>query len=348
MSFTQLMQTIKKKKAENLYCFYGAESYIADQAIKQLRETYIEEAYQDFNDTVVDASKTPLAEVITQWDTLPFFSDKRLVVIKSCSWFASQKTGLDEEDEIRLIDYLVSPSPDAIVVILADSVDKRKKVTKALQKSATLVDCQKIDEQELRKIMTEKLNDSGCEISQENLQYCIYLLGYLEKDSDRTLYDLMSQMDKLIASANAKVITKELLTKVLEKPLDTNIFAFLDALSDGKSADAIRMKQQLLSDDLNDVQMTSMIYKHFRNLYKTTLWLEKGYNPTVIAERLGVHPFSAKKYASQCRQFKTSYLKQAVIDLATLDFRMKSGQISFETALDLMTISLSKRIDLPL
>lgn len=348
MSFTQLISEIQKKSADKLYCFYGPETYLADQAIKALRQNYIDSAYQDFNDTVIDAGKTPLAEVITQWDTLPFFSEKRLIVVKNCSWFASQKTGLDDEDEERLIQYLASPSPDAIVVILAEGFDKRKKTSKALQKTGQLIECQKVDEAELRKIMKEKLNDSGCEISQENLQYCIYLLGYLEKDSDRTLYDLMTQIDKLIAIANSNAITKEMLTKALEKPLDTNIFAFLDALSDGKAVDAIRIKQQLLSDDLNDVQMTSMIYKHFRNLYKTILWLDKGYNPSVIAERLGVHPFSAKKYASQCRQFRPNYLKQAVIDLATLDYRMKTGQITFETALDLMTVSLSKRIDLPL
>lgn len=348
MSFTQLIQQIKDRDAQRLYCFYGPESYLADQAVKILRQTYIEAAYQDFNDTVIDASKTPLSEVITQWDTLPFFSDKRLIVIKSCSWFASQKTGLDEEDEERLIAYLSNPSPDAIVVILAEGMDKRKKVTKALQKSGQLVECQKVDEAELRKIMKEKLNDSGCEISQENLQYCIYLLGYLEKDSERTLYDLMSQMDKLVALSDSKTISKDMLTKALEKPLDTNIFAFLDAISDGKAEQALRIKQQLLREDINDVQMTSMIYKHFRNLYKTILWLDKGYNPSVIAERLGVHPFSAKKYATQCRQFKPQYLKQAVIDLATLDYRMKTGQISFEMALDFMTVSLSKRIDLPL
>jgi DNA polymerase-3 subunit delta len=318
-----------------------------DQVVKALRDTVVDPTYADFNEQIIDGSKLLMDEAIGAFETLPFFSEKRLVVIKQVPWFGTTKSTLSELDEEKLLGYMENPCPTSVVVLLCDAVDKRKKIGKMLQKQGALFEFGKLDETELKKILLGKLNNMGCRISQENLQYCIYLLGYLEKDADRDLYEVLGQVER-IASASDGEISKELLTRMLEKPLDTNIFAYMDAISEGKTHDAIRIKQQLLSEDFNEIQINAMLFKHFRNLYKTVLWLNKGYNATAIAEKIGVHPFSAKKYTSQCRQFRESYLKQVVIDLAELDYRMKTGKISFEQALDLMTVCLSQKMPLPL
>lgn len=348
MSYSKLAKDISAGNISPMYCFYGPETYLSDQLIKILRGKLISPDYADFNEQVLDGTKLTVEEGISAFETLPFFAEKRLIIIKQLPWFGTAKNGMTEEDEEKLIQYINNPCPSSVVVMVADSVDKRKRVGKALSKQNALFEFGKVEESDLKKIMIEKLNVSGCEMSEENIKYCIYLLGYLEKDADRTLYDVMGQLDRLISTAGGKTIERDLLNRTLEKPLDTNIFAYMDAVSDGKTLDALRIKQQLLSEDFNEIQINSMLYKHFRNLYKTVLWLDKGYNPTVIAEKIGVHPFSAKKYASQCRQFKPAYLRQLVIDLAELDHRMKTGKIGFEAALDLMTVSLSQRQNLPL
>lgn len=348
MTYSKLIKDLSSDVIAPLYCFYGQESYLSDQIIKRLREKLISPDYADFNEQLLDGTKLTVEEGISAFETLPFFAEKRLIIIKQLPWFGNTKSGLTEEDEEKLISYIQNPCPSSVVVLVADSMDKRKRPGKALGKQNALYEFGKVDELELKKIIQEKLNASGCEMSEENIKYCIYLLGYLEKDAQRTLYDVMGQLDRLISASSGEPIGRDLLNRILEKPLDTNIFAYMDAVSEGKTLDALRIKQQLLSEDFNEIQINSMLYKHFRNLYKTVLWLDKGYNPTVIAEKIGVHPFSAKKYASQCRQFKPAYLKQLVIDLAELDHRMKTGQIGFEAALDLMTVSLSQRQNLPL
>lgn len=347
MSYSKLLKDISTGKYQSVYCLFGAETYLMDQVIKALREAVVEAAYADFNEQILDGNKLPIDDAISAFETLPFFSEKRLVVIRQVPWFGTTKNALTESDEAKLLNYFENPCPSTVAVILCDGVDKRKKMGKLLQKQGALFELGKLDEPDLRKILLGKLNNLGCRISQENLQYCIYLLGYLEKDADRDLYEALGQMDRL-AGASEGEITREILDRLLEKPLDTNIFAYMDAISEGKTFDALRIKQQLLTEDFNEIQINAMLFKHFRNLYKTVLWLNKGYNATAIAEKLGVHPFSAKKYASQCRQFRENYLKQVVIDLAELDYRMKTGKISFEQALDLMTVCLSQKVKIPL
>lgn len=347
MTYGKVLQEINNKKIQPVYCLYGAETYLMDQVVKTLKDAIVEPAYADFNEQVLDGSKLLIDDAVNAFETLPFFSEKRLVVVKQVPWFGTTKSSLSELDEEKLMTYLENPCPSTVVVLLCDGVDKRKKAGKFLQKNGMLFEFGKLEEAELKKILLGKLNNLGCRISSENLQLCIYLLGYLEKDSDRDLYEILSQLER-VASASGGEIDKALLMRMLEKPLDTNIFAYMDAVSDGKTLDAVRIKQQLLSEDFNEIQINAMLFKHFRNLYKTCLWLNKGYNATVIAEKIGVHPFSAKKYASQCRHFKEEYLKQVVIDLAELDYRMKTGRIGFEQALDLMTVCLSQKVRIPL
>lgn len=345
MSYSKLTKDISSGKIQPVYCFYGVEPYLMDQLIKQLREVVVDQAYADFNEQTMDGVKLLADDAVSAFETLPFFSEKRMVVIKQASWFGS-KASLTELDESKLLAYFENPCPSTVAVLLCDGVDKRKKLGKLLQKQGALYEFGKLDESELKKLLNEKLKSMNCKISPENLQYGIYLLGYLEKDADRDLYEVLGQIER-IASASPGEIDRALLERMLEKPLDTNIFAYMDAISDGKTLEALKIKQQLLSEDFNEIQINAMLYKHFRNLYKTVLWLDKGYNATAVAEKLGVHPFSAKKYASQCRQFREPYLKQVVIDLAELDHRMKTGRITFEQALDLMTVCLSQKKPIP-
>lgn len=347
MPYNKLAKEINSGTIRPVYCFYGTEPYLMDQLVKQLREAIVPPDYSDFNEQYLDGSKLTTEDAVNAFETLPFFSDKRLVILRQVTWLGTTKNALTEEGEAQLLSYFENPSPSSVVVFLCDGVDKRKKIGKMLQKQNALFEFSKLSEGDLKSLINERVQSHQCKISPENLSYCIFLLGYLEKDADRDLYEVLGQVDR-IASASSGEMTKALLDRMLEKPLDTNIFAFMDAVSEGKTMDAIRIKDQLLTEDYNEIQINSMLYKHFRNLYKTVLWLDAGYNPTIIAEKIGVHPFSAKKYASQCRRFSESYLKQVIIDLADLDHGMKTGKISFEQALDLMTVCLSQKVRIPL
>lgn len=347
MPYSKLTKEINSGNIRPVYCFYGSEPYLMDQLVKQLKEAIVPPDYSDFNEQHLDGSKINIDDAINAFETLPFFSDRRLVILRQVPWLGTTKNALAEEGEAQLMSYFENPSPSSVVVLLCDGVDKRKKLGKLLQKQNALFEFSKLGESELKALISGRVQTHQCKITSDNLSYAIFLLGYLEKDADRDLYEILGQVDR-IASASGGEITKPLLDRMLEKPLDTNIFAFMDAVSEGKTMDAVRIKEQLLMEDYNEIQINAMLYKHFRNLYKTVLWLDAGYNPTVIAEKIGVHPFSAKKYASQCRRFSEAYLKQVIIDLADLDYGMKTGKISFEQALDLMTVCLSQKVRIPM
>ena len=347
MSYIETLKNIKNNQFEMMYTFFGNEKYLIDQLLTVLKTQLIDPAYADFNEQVIEAPKSELQGLVNGFETVPFFSDKRLVVVKNAEWLGSQTKGaLSEDDEMVLLKYFENPSPTSVVVFVCDSVDKRKKLGKALQKHSCFLELAKLDREGLKRLLSEQFKQTQTAIDSEALEYLMFALGYLEKDSSKDLYTVIHQVEQLIAFSRGEKIGKAQIDKIIEKPLDTNIFAFLDAVSDGKVAEAVRIKEQLLSDGLNDIQINSMLFKQIRNLYKTTLLLKKGYSPNQVAEQLGVHPFSAKKYVSQCRSFKPEYLEKTIIQMAELDYRMKTGRITFNEALDLMSVCLSKRMPL--
>ncbi|HHX51488.1 MAG TPA: DNA polymerase III subunit delta, partial [Clostridia bacterium] len=138
MDYQQVQTQIRQGQYALFYLFFGEETMLSRNLVRQLEEGLLQGSLKDFNYAVFDGETTGLVEVINSANTLPVFSTKRLVVVKNAPWFDAGIEGTGEEE--LLLAYLENPSPTTCLVFFAgDKVDARRRPYKTLAKKGIVL-----------------------------------------------------------------------------------------------------------------------------------------------------------------------------------------------------------------
>jgi DNA polymerase-3 subunit delta len=119
-----------------------------------------------------------------------------------------------------------------------------------------------------------------------------------------------------------------------------NVFAMVDALSQGDGRTAARELHRLLEAGEAAINLFGMIVRQFRLMILLKELAEEGVAGDEAANRLGLHPFVAKKLGSQARAFSMEQLEAIYRRLQELDFAIKRGQVEDIVALDMLAAGL--------
>jgi DNA polymerase-3 subunit delta len=120
-----------------------------------------------------------------------------------------------------------------------------------------------------------------------------------------------------------------------------NIFEMMDAISEGKSAIALKHYHQLLEQQ-DILSIFPMVVRQFRLLILTREILEEHGNLNVIAHELRLPDFVADKLILQSRRFTMARLEAIYHQLLEMDCTAKNGGMELETALYVFIAAVGK------
>ena len=342
MSYSEFIKDIKENTLSPLYVFWGHENYLIENSIKMLKAKVVGEGYEAFNYVVLDATETTVDHVLESAETLPLFAERKVVLIKNVPYFQKTKNGLTAKEEEKFLHYLSSPSPSSIIILhSAGDLDKRRKVYKAAQKSGKIVDFNKFNDVDFAKWVTKRFKSEGVTIDGASLRYFVEMIGYLGKNSDKTLYQVNSEIDKLIHfSREEGFVTRDHIDKVIEKSFETNIFELLDALSAGNVKTGLHSVHELLESGEVPLKIISMISRQFRMIYKTKALQSEGHSGTSIASKLGTPSFVVNKNTNFGRRMTFDQLGEIIGDCIKYERMIKTGKMSQEIALETLIVEI--------
>lgn len=81
----RLIQDIKTGNFSRIYLLYGEEAYLRKQYRDKLKEAVIGDDNMNYH--YYEGKNISIGEVIDQAETLPFFADRRLIVIENSGFF---------------------------------------------------------------------------------------------------------------------------------------------------------------------------------------------------------------------------------------------------------------------
>ena len=91
MSFTKVWQDINSGQIAPVYLLFGEESYFIDETIKRLKKAMGNEEQADI--IQFDLEEQPLDYVIDEADTIPFFTERKLIKAKNASFMKATEKG---------------------------------------------------------------------------------------------------------------------------------------------------------------------------------------------------------------------------------------------------------------
>ncbi len=341
MSYKELFKELKQGIIRSLYLFTGDEQLMIRQAVELLKKELIDPEYADFNLVSVDGDESAPEKLFSALETLPFFQDRKLVIVKDAPYFKSAQDKLSDSQRERLEALLSNPADDTVLVFLAPQTDKRKRVSKALIANGQWVSFDKLDRPDFEKWLIKQAESGDQKLPPSELKYLMDVSGYLDKNSEITLLDILSKLERLFGYAGkTAAITRAHIDAIFEKPLEYNIFMMVDHIAEGNVSQALTMLRELQQDGEAEIKIQFMIARHYRILLRVILNLEARVPEKEIASKAGVPPFLIKKSIAQANRIGFKGIKNALEQILESDRAMKTGRIDPEIGLELLIVRL--------
>ncbi len=334
ITWQRLFSDISAGQAAGVYLFEGQEEFIKSSALEKLRASILPEGLEQLNETVLDGATA--VQITDGCETLPVMCDKRLFVVKDYAPLAQQKSK-DEANECERIEAFLKNPPDTCVAVfyLRGEADKRKKLYKAFEKSASVVKFQYLTDDDLRKWVKARLRPFGKTISSAALDALIFLGG-------RDLTRLSGEVDKLASYAQASEITDGDVRDNISPSAESNVFLMIDSIMQNDAKKAYSILNTLLESGESCVGILALLTRQMRLLSHVKLLKDEKVQIGEIASRTGLTDFVARRAYSQCTKISSEALISGYRLGVECDYLVKSGKMRDRAALDKMMASLFK------
>src|SRR5216683_1771220 len=217
----QLDASLKAGRVEPLYLLAGCETYLREAAARKITETALAGTLlREFNESSFNLLSDSATAAISIAQQLPMMSERIVVRIRD---FAK----LREADEEVIIRYLNAPSPSSVVIFIADDLDKRKKLTRTLLSTCTVIDFSAVKDAEAKAWARNRLKDLKTSADDRVLGEIIRLVG-------TDLQTLNSELEKLAAAAiETRTITMQMVDDLISHSRELSNFELGDQLIAG-------------------------------------------------------------------------------------------------------------------
>ena len=323
---------------------YGAEDYLIDWAVSTIAGKYVSGSFAAADFERPDAEETSMEDIIRSCETVSMFSMKRVVWVKEYPplWQDSAKGFGDSQLRI-LEEYIKEPNPGTILIFSSsrvkndprDKKEKKSKLNKLLLSSAHCYNFCQLDRPALRAFIEKRVKTNGLTIDRGVTDYIVDITGYYHKDTDYSLMNLDSDLNKMVSLATGKV-TREDADRAVMGDMDTYVFDLLDHLSQNRKEDAFVLLHNIIASGNDVFSVLGLMISHFELLTEVDELRNSGMDISGIVREMGVHEFRVKKAMKAAERFGVEKLKKVLCRMYEIDTDVKQGNIDGLTALELL------------
>ena len=321
-----LAEDIKNRNFKTSYLLCGEEAYLRNQYKNRMKDALVEPG-DTMNFSRFEGKGVDSAEIISLAETLPFFAERRLILIEDSGFF---KNKCDE-----LADY-IPKIPDTACILFAETeVDKRNRLYKAVQKYGRVTEFQLQDERTLMKWILGTLKKEKKNVTEATLRL---FLEYTGSDME----NIHMELEKLLSyTAGRDVITSEDVREICTMQTTGQIFEMIRAIAEKKQRLALDLYYDLLALKEPPMRILFLIARQFNQLLLVKSLAAKGMDRSAIASRAQVAPFVAGRLMTQARSFTLPQLEEAVRDCVKAEEAVKTGRMTDVLSVELLIVQYS-------
>ncbi|MEZ4087808.1 MAG: DNA polymerase III subunit delta [Candidatus Gracilibacteria bacterium] len=302
------------------YLFHGDDSYSSFQKVHRWQQAF-EEKFGDMNVEIFEGKDLSAAQFSEAISTLPFLSDKKMVIIRN--FFKDAPA-----DELKAAaDHLEKIDENCIVIFLErQKADARTALFKRIKKSGNVEEFPLMERYELAQwIATEVKKNNITALSSK-------VINQLAETVGPDLWHMHQEIEKLgLYAQSGNPITEETIDSLVSPNPETTIFKLTDYLATKQAERSIKTLQTLLDKGENIIQVLFMIIRHFRILIQIQDCLANNVDRKEIARKIKQHPFAVQNGIKQVQNFSAETLANIYEQLLKIDIAMKSGKIKMST-----------------
>lgn len=341
MNYKELISSINNDKLLTVYLFTGIERYLMDKTLELLKEKYIDKSFETLNYIVLDGKEVEFKDILDACETLPFMSQKKIVVIKDINEVMGNK-GVDFDK--KLSDYITKLDDYLIFIIIdkSNNMGQSTNIYKTVKKLGGIVEFEKLKGRDLSLWVEKKFKGFKKAISYDNIIYFLQSSSYNAYNSPKTLYDLENEILKIVNFTDNKEITREDIDLVLSRTLDTNIFNLLSYINKKDTDAALRTFNELYISNEPIQLILSMVARQIRLMLSYKLFKERGDTEGSIQKKMQIKDYEFKRISQEASNFSKEYLIQALELILKFDIKQKTSSHDEKLAFEMLIVQLSQ------
>ena len=311
-----------------LYLLLGPEIYLRRVAAQTITETALSRTMlREFNESAFSLLSDPVQSAVAAAEQLPMMSDMRVVRVRD---FAR----LREADEDILIRYLNNPSPTTVMIFIADDLDKRKKSSKVLLDTCTVVEFSPLKDAEAKAWAKSRLKELKVSADDQVFSELIRLVG-------TDVQTLANELDKLASAAAATGrITLDHVDELIGRSRELSNFELADHLMAGNRKKALETLHRLLEDGAEPVMLVGLIAGNYHRLALGKHLLARGGRDEVF-RNISLPPFKRDSYISTLQRSTAAKIARGIQLTAATDLAIKTSQATPRLQLEMLVCELA-------
>ncbi len=321
----RLNEDIKTGQFHQMYLLYGEEAYLRRQYRDRLKEAMVGSDTMNYH--YYEGKDIPLGAVIDQAETLPFFADRRLVVLENSGLFKSGGEALAE--------YLSAPAQDTYFLFVEAEVDKRSRLYKTLQAKGCAVKFDIQDEDTLKRWILGMVKKENKKISQPALNFLLEKTG-------TDMENIRKEMEKLFCYClDREALREEDIDEICTKRIGNHIFDMVSAIAEKKQRQALELYYELLAQKEPPMRILFLIARQFNLLLQVKELRGKSLPNKAIGEKVGLPGFIAGKYVAQASRFRAEEIRDALEACVTAEEDIKTGRLNDHISVEMLIVKYS-------
>lgn len=307
----KIVNDIKAGAIKPIYFLMGEEPYYIDKLSDYIEQHVLSEDEKGFNQTVLYGRDVSIEDIIGTAKRYPMMAERQVVIVK------------EAQDLTKTIDkiesYAENPMPTTVLVFCYKykTLDKRKKVTKLLEKNGLVYESKKLYENQVGDWLKRVLAGKKLGIEPKASAMLVDFLG-------TDLSKIANELDKLaIILPQGSTVTPEVIEENIGFSKDFNVFEFRKAIGEKNQLKSYQIAQYFADNPKEHpmVMTTSLVFGFFLQLLQYHGLKDK--TPKNVASVLKINPYFVKDYDVALRNYPMKKVSQIVATLRDTDVKSK-------------------------
>lgn len=326
----KIVNEIKQGTIKPVYFFMGEEPYYIDKLTEYIEGNILSEEEKGFNQMVLYGKDVSIEDVVSNAKRYPMMADRQVVIVKE-----AQELSRTIE---KLESYIENPQPTTVLVFAYKykTLDKRKKITKLLEKHGVVYESKKLYENQVGDWIKRVLSGKKYAIEPKAAAMLVEFLG-------TDLSRINNELEKLtIILPEGSTITPAVIEENIGISKDYNVFELRKALGEKDQLKAYKIANYFAQNPKDNplVMTTALVFGFFSQLLQYHGLKDR--NPASVAKALKVNPYFVKDYDIALRNYPMKKVSAIVAALRDIDVKSKGVGANSISQADLLKEMLVK------
>lgn len=330
----KIIADIEAKKYAPVYFLMGEEPFYIDRITDYIAQNVLSEDEKGFDQMVLYGKDVTINDIIGNARRFPLIGSHQVLLVKEAQDLS--KTIEDLENYFQA----VQETTILVIAYKYKTIDKRKKLYKAVQKQGIVFESKKVREWDIDKWIKSFVASKKYSIDTKS---AAMLSEFLGTDLGR----IAKEIEKLqILLPEGSAITPDIIEKNIGISKEFNNFELIKAVSEKNAKAAYKIVHYFALNPKNNplVVTFTLLYNYFSKVlqYHGMTYRDKNINPRTLAAQLKVTEYFLKDYQMGAKNYPMKTVSKNIEWIRIFDLKSKGVNAANMSHRDILNELLAK------